>query len=198
MAEEQQKGQKDFVSISWAVRSGAPEETNMERWLRSLDCQMNLEVCSNYFVLLHRWWARIIRYLETSSLGADSIEAINLIKMHISVKVDDMVITVPLHGCLQYEVPTAEVRCRPGLACLTSYTGAKAHHGVCSQLQELEKLPHVVLTSTCMKAGRDVLGDLSQLFSSHKLPVSNFATGGQRAPFSLIALIALIACVRAC
>ncbi len=78
--------------------------------MRSLDCQMTLEVCSNYFVLLHRWWARIIRYLETSSLGADSIEAINLIKMQISVQVDDMVITVPLHGCLQYEVPTAEVR----------------------------------------------------------------------------------------
>lgn len=151
--EQEQKGQKDFVSISWAVRSGAPEETNMERWLRSLDCQMTLEVCSNYFVLLHRWWARIIRYLETSSLGADSIEAINLIKMQISVQVDDMVITVPLHGCLQYEVPTAE---------------------------ELEMLPHVVLTSTCMKAGRNVLGELTQLFASHKLPTASFATGGQQ------------------
>ena len=41
-------------------------------------------------------------------------------------------------------------------------------------------LPHVVLTSTCMKAGRNVLGELTQLFASHKLPTASFATGGQR------------------
>lgn len=29
IADERQKGQKDFVIISWSVRSGAPEETNM-------------------------------------------------------------------------------------------------------------------------------------------------------------------------
>lgn len=58
-----------------------------------------------------RWWARIIRYLETSSLGSDSIEAINLIKMRIGMQVEDMAITIPLHGCFQYEVPTVEVNC---------------------------------------------------------------------------------------
>jgi len=82
---------------------------------------------------LSRWWGRIIRYLETSSLGSDSIEAINLIKMSIDVQVghisprvygapsslwlractnpqvEELYITVPLHGCFKYEVPTTEV-----------------------------------------------------------------------------------------
>jgi hypothetical protein len=31
-----------------------------------------------------------------------------------------------------------------------------------------------------MKAGRNVLGELTQLFASHKLPTASFATGGQR------------------
>jgi hypothetical protein len=152
MAEAKAKRQKDFVHIGWIVRSRAPEETNMERWLMSLDCQMDLDVYSTYFVMLHKWWGRIIRYLETSSLGSDSIEAINLIKMSIDVQVEELYITVPLHGCFKYEVPTTE---------------------------DLGRLPHVVLTGSRLKAGSNVLQDVTNLFASRKLPLDRFATGGQ-------------------
>ncbi len=90
--------------------SNATDSLFQSKWLKSLHCTMDIEVyqvklnlfpfgreptisilitnfsLQSYFTLLHRWWTRIIRYLETSSVGSDLVEAMNLIKVHISLK----------------------------------------------------------------------------------------------------------------
>ena len=48
---------------------------------------MRINVYESHLMMLHQWWARIERYLETASAGSKNIQALSLMKVTVALHV---------------------------------------------------------------------------------------------------------------
>eukprot|EP01087_Luapelamoeba_hula_P008897 TRINITY_DN2265_c0_g1_i1.p1 TRINITY_DN2265_c0_g1~~TRINITY_DN2265_c0_g1_i1.p1 ORF type:complete len:1022 (+),score=235.39 TRINITY_DN2265_c0_g1_i1:213-3278(+) len=110
----EKKGKKDsgkmlpFSAVKWSVVSHAPNERDMAKWLKSLDCQMQISVFESHLLVLHQWWARVVSYLETASTGSTDIQALALMKLTVALDVTGNYMTIPLTASDELVVTTME------------------------------------------------------------------------------------------
>jgi len=97
-----------FSLCKWEIITNAPAELDMAKWLKSLDAQMKINVHESHLLMLHQWWARIERYLETASAGSKNIEALSLMKLTVALHVVGNYMTIPLTMDNELVVPTME------------------------------------------------------------------------------------------
>eukprot|EP00005_Dracoamoeba_jomungandri_P003861 CAMPEP_0174258626 /NCGR_PEP_ID=MMETSP0439-20130205/7588_1 /TAXON_ID=0 /ORGANISM="Stereomyxa ramosa, Strain Chinc5" /LENGTH=1025 /DNA_ID=CAMNT_0015342201 /DNA_START=69 /DNA_END=3149 /DNA_ORIENTATION=- len=137
---------RPFSRVTWEVVSNAPNEKDMAKWLQNIECDMKINVYKNNLLLLHHWWARLVQFMETSSLGSDDVEAMTLMKVVCSIKVTDNKMIIPLVGCDDLVVPTME---------------------------EILAAPHICLESTYLTAGKSALDPrTAALFKKMRLDFS--------------------------
>jgi len=67
---------------------------------------MRINVYESHLMMLHQWWARIERYLETASAGSKNIQALSLMKvtvaLHVRLSFFDFVFVVFVLCCFLF------------------------------------------------------------------------------------------------